>query len=185
MTEINDIDFEQDQQDILEKSDINTLAQYCAELKAYEDEISELQEKIAYKKERANKISEEVIPNLLAEQGLSSLKLADGSSVEVNKVYNCSVKPDELESAYKWLRDNNLGDIIKNIVSVQFGMGEDNKAEQMLNLAVQSGYEPEQKESVHHQSLKALYRERVEAGLDMPSQFFHTFVKDQTKISRK
>ena len=26
-----------------------------------------------------------------------------------------------------------------------------------------------------------LYRERIEAGLDMPSEFFHTFVKDQTK----
>jgi len=34
-------------------------------------------------------------------------------------------------------------------------------------------------------TLKALYRERIEAGLDMPSEFFNTFVKDQTKISRK
>jgi hypothetical protein len=33
--------------------------------------------------------------------------------------------------------------------------------------------------------LKALYRVRVEAGLDMPSQFFNVFIKDQTKIGRK
>ena len=34
-------------------------------------------------------------------------------------------------------------------------------------------------------TLKALYRERIEAGLDMPSDTFNLFVKDQTKISRK
>ena len=64
-------------------------------------------------------------------------------------------------------------------------MGEDNKAEQMLSLAEQQGYQPEQKTTVHAGTLAALLRERIEAGLDMPSDFFSTFVKDETKISRK
>ena len=75
--------------------------------------------------------------------------------------------------------------IIKNEIAVQFGKGEDNKAEQLLSLAVQEGYEPSQKQKVEPMTLKALFRERIEAGLDMPSDFFNTFVKDQTKISRK
>ena len=50
MTEINDIDFEEDQQEIIEKTDISTLANYCKELKAYEDEILDLEDKIKYKK---------------------------------------------------------------------------------------------------------------------------------------
>ena len=90
-----------------------------------------------------------------------------------------------MESAYTWLRENQLGDIIKNEVSVQFGRGEDNKAEQLLNLAAREGYEPSQKSKVEPMTLKALYRERVEAGLDMPSQFFNIFIKDKTKIGRK
>jgi hypothetical protein len=126
-----------------------------------------------------------VIPNLLAEQGLSSLKLADGSSVDIRKSYNCTIKKDQMDLAYNWLRENGLGDIIKNEVAVQFGKGEDNKAEQLLGLAVQEGFEPSQKQKVEPMTLKALFRERIEAGLDMPSQFFHTFVKDQTKIGRK
>ena len=183
--EINDIDFEQDQQEILDKSDIASLSNYCRELKAYEDEIAELEEQIKFKKNKADKISSEIIPNMLAEQGLSSLKLADGSSVEVRKAYNCTILKDNMESAYKWLRENGLGDIIKNEVSVQFGRGEDNKAEQLLNLAAREGYEPSQRSKVEPMTLKALYRERVEAGLDMPSQFFNIFIKDQTKIGRK
>ena len=137
------------------------------------------------KKQEADKIGSEIIPNLLAEQGLSSLKLADGSSVDIRKSYNCTIKKDQVESAFEWLRNNGLGDLIKNEVAVQFGKGEDNKAEQLLGLAVREGYEPSQKQKVEPMTLKALFRERIEAGLDMPSDFFHTFVKDQTKIGRK
>ena len=185
MTTLTLDDLENDQQEIIEKSDINTLAKYCQELKSYEDEIADLEDKIKHKKDQADKISSEIIPNLLAEQGLSSLKLADGSSVDVRKSYNCTIKKDEMESAYNWLRENGLGDIIKNEVAVTFGKGEDNKAQELLDLAVSNGYEPQQKSKVEPMTLKALYRERVEAGLDMPSDSFHLFVKDQTKISRK
>ena len=185
MSEINDIDFEEDQQDIIEKTDIKTLSHYCLMLQNYEDQIGNLEKDLKSVKEQADKISSEVIPNLLAEQGLSSLKLADGSSVDVKKAYNCTIKKDQMELAYNWLRENGLGDIIKNEVAVQFGKGEDNKAEQLLTLAEQEGYEPTQKQKVEPMTLKALFRERVEAGLDMPSQFFNVFIKDQTKIGRK
>ena len=185
MSEINDIDFEEDQQDIIEKTDIKTLSHYCLMLQNYEDQIGNLEKDLKSVKEQADKISSEVIPNLLAEQGLSSLKLADGSSVDVRKAYNCTIKKDQMELAYNWLRENGLGDIIKNEVAVQFGKGEDNKAEQLLTLAEQEGYEPTQKQKVEPMTLKALFRERVEAGLDMPSQYFNVFIKDQTKIGRK
>ena len=178
MSEINDIDFEEDQQDLIEKTDIQTLASYCQELQQVEDHIALLEKEVKTQKEKADKISSEVIPNLLAEQGLSSLKLADGSSVDIRKSYNCTIKKDQMDLAYNWLRENGLGDIIKNEVAVQFGKGEDNKAEQLLGLAVQEGFEPSQKQKVEPMTLKALFRARIEAGLDMPSQFFHTCGKD-------
>ena len=179
------IDFEEDQQDLIEKTDIQTLASYCQELQTFANEIETLEQQIKFKKEKADKISSEIIPNMLAEQGLSSLKLADGSSIDVRKSYNCTIKKDQMELAYNWLRENGLGDIIKNEVAVQFGKGEDNKAEQLLTLAEQEGYEPTQKQKVEPMTLKALFRERVEAGLDMPSNLFNIFIKDQTKIGRK
>ena len=183
--EINDIDFEQDQQEIIEKTDISTLSRYCLMLQNLEDQMLNMEKDLKKLKEEADKIGSEIIPSLLAEQGLASLKLADGSSVDIRKSYNCTIKKDQVESAFEWLRNNGLGDLIKNEVAVQFGKGEDNKAEQLLGLAVREGYEPSQKQKVEPMTLKALFRERIEAGLDMPSDFFHTFVKDQTKIGRK
>lgn len=178
-------DLEQDQQDLMEKSDISTLAKYCNELARIENNISSHEGTLKDLKEQADKISSEIIPNLLAEQGLASLKLADGSGVDVKKTYSCTIKKDSVDAAYTWLRDQGLGDIIKNEVSVVFGKGEDTRANELLDLAEQEGYQPNQKQKVEPMTLKALYRERIEAGLDMPSDFFHTFVKDQTKISRK
>ena len=185
MTTLTIQDFEQDQQEVIEKTDIQQLSGYCLELQALEDEISTKEEETKALKEKADKIASEIIPNMLAEQGLSSLKLADGSGVEVRKTYSCTIKKDGTDAAYKWLRENGLEDIIKNEVFVTFGKVEDNKAEQLLDLAAQEGFEPQQKSKVEPMTLKALYRERIEAGLDMPSDSFNLFVKDQTKISRK
>jgi|TARA_R100001510_G_C7642098_1_gene199679 hypothetical protein len=182
---MSEINFEEDQQEVSEKSDIKQLSHYCLMLQNYEDQIKSLEKDIKTIKEQANKISSEVIPGLLSEQGLSSLKLADGSKISIQKKVRCSVRKDFDQQAYKWLRENELGDIIKNVVSVQFGKGEDNKAIEMYSLASQQGYEPEQKESVHSGTLAAILRERVEAGLDMPSEFFTKLVEDETKISRK
>ena len=185
MTTLTLDDLEVDQLQLAEKTDIQTLSHYCQELQAYEEEIADMEEKLKYKKEKADKISSEIIPNLLAEQGLSSLKLADGSSIDVRKTYRCTIKKDMNESAHNWLRENGLEDIIKNEVAVTFGKGEDSRAQDLLSLAGQNGYEPTQRQKVEPMTLMALFRERVEAGLDMPSDSFNLLIQDKTKISRK
>ena len=157
------------------------------QLKTKEDEIAKLEEQLKNKKAEADDISSRVIPELLAEQGLSEIKLADGSKVSVKKEYRCTLPKDESKRAqcYDWLRDQNLGDIIKNNVFVTFGKGEDNKAKQLLDLAQANGFEPQQKSDVAWMTLTALFRERIESGLDMPSDIFSTWIKDKTKITRK
>ena len=181
------IDFEKDKQELVEKTDLNSLSIHTDELQKLQTQIASSEEQIKLLKAKYDKISSETIPNILAEQGLQSLKLADGSLIEVNKKYSCTIPKSEEKkiAAYKWLRDNGLGDIIKNEVAVTFGRGEDNNANQLMDLAANNGYEPTQKQKVEPMTLKALFRERIEAGLDMPSDVFHTFVKDETKISQK
>ena len=176
-----------DSTDLLDNVEVNTIAAECVNLKKKEDEIADLEEQLKKKKEEADFISSSVIPELLAEQGLSEIKLADGSKVAVKKEFRCTLPKDEVkrELAYKWLRNEKLGDIIKNNVFVTFGKGEDDKAKQLLNLAAENGYEPQQKSDVAWMTLTALFRERIEAGLDMPSDVFNTWIKDKTKITRK
>ena len=186
MSDVNDMML-QDSTDLLDNIEVSTIAAECVKLKNKEDEIADLEDQLKKKKEEADFISSSVIPELLAEQGLSEIKLADGSKVSVKKEFRATVPKDDTkrESALQWLRDQGLGDIIKNNVSVSFGKGEDDKAKRLLDLAAENGYEPQQKSDVSWNTLTALYRERVEAGLDMPSDCFSLWIKDKTKISRK
>jgi len=186
MSEVNDMMLK-DSNDLLDNIEITTIAAECVKLKQKEDEIAALEEQLKTKKAEADDIGSRVIPELLAEQGLSEIKLADGSKVSVRKEFRATVPKDDMkrEAALQWLRDQGLGDIIKNNVTVSFGKGEDDKAEQLLNLAAENGFEPQQKSDVAWNTLSALYQERVEAGLDMPSDSFSLWIKDKTKISRK
>ena len=176
-----------DSKDLLDNVEVTTIAHECVRLKQREDELAQLEEQVKNKKEQIDEISSRIIPELLAEQGLSAIKLADGSNVSVKKEFRCTLPKDEAkrEQAYKWLRDQGLGDIIKNNVFVTFGKGEDNKAKQLLDLAQENGFEPQQKSDVAWMTLTALFRERIESGLDMPSDVFSTWIKDKTKITRK
>ena len=130
-------------------------------------------------------MSGEVIPTMMAEMGLSHLKLMDGSSVDVKPNYSASITIANRDAAFKWLRDNNLGDIIKNEISVSFGRNEDNKAADYAVLAEERGYQPTQKLKVEPMTLKALVRERIENGKELPTELFNVFVGNKTTIKRK
>lgn len=177
----------EDSTDLLDNVEVTTIAAECQKLKNLQDDIERAEEHVDNLKKMADDISSRVIPELLAEQGLTSLKLADGSSVTVKREYRCTLPKEDgrREAAYNWLRENGLGDIIKNNVIVTFGRGEDDKAQRLLDLAASNGFEPNQKSDVAWNTLTALFQERVESGLDMPSEVFSTWIKDTTKITRK
>jgi len=180
------IDFEKDQEEVLTKTkDIKSLSDQVLKLRDLEAEVKAQEEKIKQTQKEITRISEDVIPTMLSEMGLSQLKLADGSSVDVKPFYTASISVANREKAYKWLRDNGLGDIIKNDVTVSFGRNEDNKAVDYANLAKSQGFEPTQKLKVEPMTLKALVRERIEAGKNLPMDIFNVYVGNRTKLTKK
>ena len=183
---MNTIDFEKDQEQVLDRTtNINKLADKIKELQAVEKAIELDEKQIKEKKKHLEYLSGEIIPTMLSEMGLSSLKLQDGSSVEVKTNYSATITQANKEAAFNWLRENGLGDIIKNEISVSFGRNEDNKAADYANLAKGQGFEPQQKLKVEPMTLKALVRERIEAGKEMPTEIFNIFVGNKTTIKRK
>ena len=183
--------WEQDQSDTLQEGggDLAELNKKVKKLEACESRLEKLMEEVDTLKSNIKKISYEEIPDLLAEKGLASLKLSDGTVVEVKKVINAYLPkadrdPEGREKAFQWLRDNGHGDIIKNDITVSFGRGEDNKAVEYASLAQQKGYLPTQKVDVHNRVLVAAFRERLEKGQEVPPELFNLFGGNQTKIKR-
>ena len=180
------IDFEQDQQNTIQKTDgIQSLADQVERLEGLQKRLELQEDNIKSTKKELDHLSGEVIPTMMAEMGLSHLKLVDGSSVDVKPNYSASITVANRDAAFQWLRDNNLGDIIKNEISVSFGRNEDLKAADYANLASERGYQPTQKLKVEPMTLKALVRERMENGKEMPVELFNVFVGNKTTIKRK
>jgi len=180
------IDFEKDQEEVLDKTtNINKLADKIKQLQAHQQQLQVQEDAIKQKKKDIEHLSGEIIPTMLSEMGLSFLKLQDGSSVEVKTNYSATITQANKEAAFNWLRENGLSDIIKNEISVSFGRNEDNKAADYAELAKGQGLEPQQKLKVEPMTLKALVRERMEAGKEMPTELFNIFVGNKTTIKRK
>jgi hypothetical protein len=179
------INFRDDKVDAMKAVvDPKQLTDKVQQLKNLEDEIRNAEEGVKKLKEQARIISELEIPSMMKEMNITKLKLSDGESVEVGKFYSASIPAEKQDEAFTWLRNNGLGDIIKNDITVTFGRGEDNKAAQYAVLARGQGFEPVQKIGVHAQTLKALVRERMESGLDVPSDLFKPYEGNRTKITR-
>ena len=171
-------------QQVNELNNVESLSSYVIQLQKLEDEIKADEEKLKQKKEAADKISEQVIPEIMESMKLKTMKLHDGSAIEIKEIYSATIPVDKREGAFNWLRNNDLGDLIKNEITVSFGRNEDNKAREYANLAESNGYQPQQKLKVEPMTLKALYRERVEGKQDLPSEHFNLFKGNKTKITR-
>ena len=181
----DEINFEADQQDAMKKTEgIGSLADQVERLEGVASEIEDTESRLKLLKKKRDHISGDIIPTMMSEMGLAELKLHDGSHLKVSTSYRATITEANKEAAFNWLRNNGLGDIIKNEISVSFGRNEDNKAASYAELAKGQGFQPTQKMKVEPMTLKALVRERIEAGKDMPTEIFGVFSENKTTIKR-
>ena len=112
---MNNINFEEDQQDLVDKTaTIQSLADQIQLLEGLISRIEKSENNLKDLKKEHDRLSGEVIPTMMAEMGLAHLKLSDGSTVDVKPNYSASISIANREKAFTWLRENGLGDIIKN-----------------------------------------------------------------------
>ena len=179
------IDLRKDAPNQVANVDPQKLTTEIATLQSIQQEITNHDEKIKELKEREKYYSNIVIPDLMNEMNLSTLKLKDGSEISVKNIFGAAIIADKKESAHNWLREKGLGDIVKNEITVRFGPEEDNKAEQYTSLARGQGYEPERKVAVHPGSLRITLEDYHRRGGSIPAELFRTFEGNQTKIKTK
>jgi hypothetical protein len=139
---------------------------------------------LAERNEQYRKLTEQTIPEAMAETGMKKFVMEDGSSIDINPFYGASIPKARQAEAYQWLRDNGFDDIIKNTVSVQFGRGEDDAAGDLISSIRKQGLLPEQAEKIESQTLKAWVREMVEKGTDFPTELFGAYTGFKAKIKR-
>lgn len=130
-----------------------------------EHEVSELELQLAKKKQELEKVAQEKIPEVMAEVGIEKFTLADGFEITIKEKLSASIKEHNKPEAYKWIKENGYGGIIKTDLSVAFGKGELEKATELAEKLVKDGFAATASESIHASTLSSFVRERLaEAG---------------------
>jgi len=164
---------------------LKALSEKSNELQKLDESIKELEESLGKLKAEYRQISENDIPSMLSELGLSEITLADGNKISTATYYSARISEEKRDEAFLWLSDNGFADIVKNTVSVSFGRDEDDSASKLVDSLEDNGYATAQKKWVEPMTLKAFVREQVEKGSDLPLETFNVYIGQKTRIIKK
>tara|TARA_R100001015_G_C4635356_1_gene204889 strand:- start:6776 stop:7309 length:534 start_codon:yes stop_codon:yes gene_type:complete len=161
---------------------LKDISKSCNKLLETQKEIEKTEEVLKHLKEEEKTISEEVIPNLMQEAGVSMIKTEDGKTVKVSQFYAARIPESKRDEAFDWLRENDAGDMIKNIVSLNFGKSEDAVATALVEELVERKLNVSQKMKVEPMTLKSYVKTEIEKGRSVPMDLFGVYVANKTTI---
>ena len=181
--------------------DLQQAVRYADEMRSIEAQQYELNCKLKDLGSRYDKIQLELLPDLLLAIGMTKFTLESGDKIEVKDFIRGSIptltaieKAEDLDklalqerrdSAIKWLKDNNSESIIKNQVIALFGKGQAADAKKAFETLQAQGYVVKQEEEINFQTLNALLKAKLAAGVTVPTEPFSLFVGKKAELKVK
>jgi hypothetical protein len=155
---------------------LGEIQQLADALISAEKEVEKVEGELKIAKEHVVRLREESLPMAMQELGLDSIKLSTGQSVKVKQDVYAAIPAASKQEAYGWLNDHGFGGLIKTEVSVQFGKGEEEAAQELMELLRDNaGVSPVLSQSIHAQTLCAFLREQLadaETSKEFPLDLF-------------
>jgi len=116
-------------------------------------------------------IAEVDIPELMQELGLEEFKTTSGLIITIKEAVRASILAAQKAAAFRWLRENGHGALIKRVVKLQFGMGDDELAQAAID-KLGDDYDIDDDSSVHAGTLKKFVKEMQAEGKEVPETMF-------------
>ena len=188
MTDKNKIDFlsflsEDEKKSSVDITEIKDVSEASNHYLKVESDILSLEEQIKLKKLELQQTNDTIV-TLMESRGVKSIKLMSGDAVSFTPFYKGHISKANEAEAFGWLEQNNHGELIKNIVSIQFGKGENDKASKLINSLQADGLSPDQKRKVESMTLNAFLKEQINKGENIPIETFGVFIGNKVKIKR-
>ena len=169
----------------LSSDNLADITSECNKLMTLQDEIKMTEERLKELQSQERNLSQEVIPNLLNQVGVSEIKTTDGATVQVKPFIKASITKANQEKAFAWLRDNGFEDIIKNQLSVNFSRSEDNQANDIFEDLKSKGLAVSRDEKVNTNTLTAMMKDLILVKNEaVPMDVFSIYQSNKTKIIR-
>ena len=169
---------------------IKTISTLMLEQMKLEDRIITGQQLLKDLSAELDEISTKTLPSALAVAGSAGFTTKKGAKVKVTREYYPSIGPKNQVECFAWLRKHNHASLIKRLVSVEFGRGEDRTADAWSKAAAKRypKHKRVDKQAVHAGTLKAFAKEQIKAheegGPAFPKKLFQIYEIDRAKITR-
>ena len=161
---------------------LGRVATLANQIVAFDKEIAGAEESLKNLKKQRRRLSEDMLPALMTEHGLTDITLKDGSKVSVKKFYSCTIPADKTPQALEWLRDNGYDGLIKHRVTIDFTRDKDDQALVLKEELEDRGLYPSDKEWVEPSTLRGFAREQIERGRELPDSLFDLFIGERATI---
>jgi len=160
--------------DLSPTQQLSALTKYASELA---DKLTAANFEVAEIKQKLNLVQSTLLPAIMGELGLDSIKLKDGPQMDLARVTEVSSPAKKLAAAIAWLRANGHDDIITKKLVVE-GDDADRVAEEIQDDCTNFSLT----ESLHAARLKAWGNEMIEKGEELPTSAFTVNSFDWVKI---
>jgi hypothetical protein len=148
-------------------------------------QIADLENTLSVTKEKLRRVQEQDLPEAMDAVGMSKFVMDDGTTVTVKAFYAASIPDDRKEEAFDWLKEHDFDGMIKADVKVSFGKGEFEIAKSFVEFIRgfnEKAIDPEYKENVHWQTLRAFVKEQIEGGKPLPLDMFGVFAGRKAEL---
>lgn len=175
MEDIQGIDISADL--IPDDNKLQTVSIFAQQMVDLEAELALLAAKANAKMAEYKNIAEKTLPDAMLSAGLSEFKLSNGTVVSIKDDMSVSVPKKNMPLVCGWLRDNNHGDVVKNLVEIPIakGKGNDERVELLVKTLTALKFTFDRVESVHTGTLKALLKEQRSKGVELDLKLFGAY----------
>ncbi len=163
------------------EGELSQLAKLAEQQAAVQAKIADLETQLDKAREEFRDVAEHQIPELMDQLGIREFKTATGLRVKVVETIRASIPKDKTSLALAWLRQHGHASLIKRMVAVTFGVGEDDKADE-LHQRLAGEFSVEDTAGVHHATLAAFVREKLREGEEIPLDLFGVHRQRVSKI---
>lgn len=165
--------------------DLQEITSLGKSLKDVDDDIAAKEAEVSQLKTIRKQIAEELIPDLMAKNGLKLIQLDDGAKIQINDFVDARIKDPSI--AFDWLRDTNNDSIIKNQITISLDRGDDGIAEELTTkLKEEYGIDADRKIAIHHSTLKSFCRDALEdpeLAESLPREAFGIYQGQRAKLT--
>jgi hypothetical protein len=169
----------------VENDSLKKLRGYAQAQLQFEELITQIEEFSKSIKEDYRSLTETILPELMDELGITNLSISEYHEIGISEKVSASIPKPKMNEACNYLEEHGSGSLIKREVTSKFNKEEGELAQKAIEAWEEIGIHAEVTRSVHHSTIAAWVRERLEEGHEIPFDLFGVFRRRASTIKEK